>query len=534
MKLRGYQAECVNKINEMNNIEKKICYMATGAGKTVIMGTVAKQSEGRVLIVVDQSELREQTIDKIKLICGDDISIGSVQGKLNEVDKKIVVATRQSLTHCKSNRLDQILENGNFDVVMIDECHRACHQIKKIVDSINEKCKVIGFTATPWNTELKAIFDGFVYEKEILELIEEGYLCSPRCFRIQTDTDLSGIKTIAGEFAQSELSIVVDSAERNNLIVKAYLDKAKDRKHTIVFATSIEHAAHLSKAFNRNGISAKSIDSTLDSTEREQVLSGFKTGEFKVLVNVAILTTGFDFEELDCVIMARPTKSKILYTQCLGRGIRIAEGKEDCLVLDIVDNVVKHSLINTKSIFDMEDGETILEAKERRVYEKKEKEIQLQEQKKIEEEQEKLRLEEIELFNNNIYNVAQISNLDWYFNKINGDVVSALSVKPDTDYYIVKVDSEYNSYKCTKFEGYKYELNLIDTNKNLNEIVEDIERSAIKKGSSFINKYSTWKYEGATDKQIAACKNNKYVKTKWDAHKFFSKRNMYFALKNII
>ena len=533
MKLRDYQIEAVDAINSMNSTDKKIVYMATGSGKTVVMATVAKQAKGRVLIVVDQQELREQTIDKIRMICDDDILVGSVQGSLNEIDKDIVVATRQTLTHCRSNRLGEMLKIGNFSLVMFDECHRACNQIKKIVDTIGNTCKVVGFTATPWNEELKAIFDGFVYEKDILSLIEEGYLCEPRCFRVETETDLSGVKVVAGEFAQGELSNAVNNVNRNSTIVKAYLNKAKGRKHTIVFATSIEHAANLAQAFNVNGISAKSVDSTLDSTEREQVLNEFKQGKFQVLVNVAILTTGFDFEALDCVIMARPTKSRILYTQCLGRGLRLAEGKKDCLVLDIVDNVSKHSLVSSKSIFDTNDGETILEAKERINYEAEEKKRLIEEQKRIEEEQEILRLKEIELFNSSIYNIKDISNLDWYFNKINGIEVACISARYNLDFYIFKKNKEFYAYKNDKSNSTS-KLTLIDCNASLQEIIDDVVAIVTKNGSSFISKYSTWKYESATEKQLAVVNNNEYIKTKWDTHKYFSKRVMWFALKNII
>lgn len=530
MKLRDYQVECVNQIGKMSS-GRKICYMATGAGKTIVIATVAKYTKGRVLIIVDQQELREQTIDKIKMICGEDVSIGSVQGKLDEVDKRIVICTRQSLTHCKSDRLERLIENGNFEIVMTDECHRAVGQIKQIIDKINA-IKVIGFSATPWNPQLKELFDGFVYEKDTLSLIEEGYLCNPVAFRIKTSTDLSDVKTVGGEFNQGQLSDTVDNIYRNQLIVKAYKDMAIDRKHTIVFATSIDHAYNLSQCFNINGISAKSIDSTLDSVEREQVLNDFKEGKFKVLVNVAILTTGFDMESLDCIIMARPTKSKILYTQCLGRGLRIAENKENCLILDIVDNYSRHSLIDMKSIFDTEDGESILEAKERKVYEQVEKERQLEEQRKIEEEQERIRLEEIKLFNRNIFNISQISNLDWYFGKINNNHVAILSSNSNEDYYIFKSNGEYQAYKYTKLENYNFKLDLIETNENLMEIVQKIDNEAILKGSSFINKKSRWKKDSATVKQIRACKS--LVNSKWDAHQYFSKRSMYFSLKEIL
>lgn len=534
MELRKYQEECLNKIKEMDK-GRKIAFLATGAGKTIIMASIIKEVKGRVLIVVDQSELRKQTIDKIKIVCGNDIEseIGCVQGTLNDVDKRIIIATRQSLTHPKSHRIEDIKAYGDFEIVMMDEVHRAVRQVKKIANIFGINNKIIGFTATPWNQELKTVFDGFIYEKDTLSLIEEKYLCQPRCYRINSNTDLSEVKTVGGEFVQSQLADAVDTVERNSLVVKTYLDYAMNRKHCIVFATSIEHADNLATAFNINGISAKSVDSTCDAVEREKTLNDFKNGKFKVLVNVAILTTGFDMESLDCIIMARPTKSKILYTQCIGRGLRIAEGKDDCLILDIVDNVARHNLLNSKNIFDTKDGETLEEAKERKQYEKEEHEKYLEEQRRIEEEQEKIKLEEISLFNKNIFNVTECSNLDWYFNMINNSTVAILSLNSKVSYYVFKKGEVFKAYKYRQADfGYDYVLSEIDESDNLQELIEDLDTKAIMKGCSFISKSAMWKYEEATEKQKYSCKKN--INTKWDAHKYFSNRSSYFALKDII
>ncbi|NFA42123.1 DEAD/DEAH box helicase [Clostridium botulinum] len=535
MKLRDYQITCLENIREMKLGEKKVVHVATGGGKTVIMASIAKETIGRTLIIVGQTELREQTIDKLKIICGDNVDVGSVQGDLNEIDKGIVVSTRQSLTHPKSHRMNDILENGDFEVVMIDECHQAVGQVKKIIDIVGDNCKVIGFTATPYNKEMKSIFDGFVYEKDILSLIDEGYLCQPKCFRVNTNCDISSVKTVGGEFVQSQLENAVNNDDRNTLIVKAYLEKANDRKNCIVFASGIDHATNLAKCFNVNGISAKSIDSTVDSIEREQTLNDFKEGKFKVLVNVAILTTGFDFEELECVIMARPTKSKILYTQCIGRGLRIAYDKKDCLILDIVDNVKQFNLLSCKSIFDIEDGETILEAKLRKQYEKEKHEREIEEQKRIEEEQEKLRLEEINLFNERVSNVLYSSSLDWFSTYILGEEVIILSSKINKHYAIVKDnDNEFNCYIYKNLENYKYDFELFDSNENLQELIESVESKTMNEGSSFISKNAKWKYEEATEKQVQATKGKLGINpSKWQVHKFFTSRNLFFAFKEL-
>ncbi|MBC5995481.1 DEAD/DEAH box helicase [Romboutsia ilealis] len=531
IELRDYQIECVDKILNMKD-GNKICYLPTGSGKTIIMSEIARRLTGRVLIVVDQQELRQQSIDKIKMICGENESVGSVQGKLDDVYKRIVVATRQSLIHPKSDRLHRILENGNFEIVMFDECHRAVHQIQTIINKINATI-VVGFSATPWNVELRSIFDGFIYEKDTIEMIENGYLCDVNCLAVKSNTDLSTVSVVAGEFNQKQLSDTVDNASRNSLIVKAYKEYASDRKHTVIFATSIDHATNLANAFNLNNISARSLDSTISSDERERVLNDFKKGKYKVLVNCQILTTGFDFDALSCIIMAAPTKSKIKYVQQLGRGLRLYEDKKDCLVLDIADNY-KNNLMSMKSIFDVNDSETILKAKERKEYEKREQERRLEEQRKIEEEEERIRLEQINLFNQDIHNLQDASNLDWYFGSVNKSDVAILSSNANTDFYIVKYNNLYYSYKYKKLDGYKYKLEIISESSSLLEILQEVEKLAIQYGSSFINKNNrkSWKQDKATVKQINACKSER-IKTKWDAHKHFSRRNMWYALRDI-
>lgn len=536
MELREYQKNCVDAIQGMEIGEKKIVHIATGGGKTIIMAELARRTNGRILVIVGSTELREQTIDKMIRVCGDNISIGSVQGGLNEIDKNIIVATRQSLTHPKSHRMNDILIAGSFDYVLIDEAHQAVSQVKKVIQVVGNNCRIVGFTATPFNKSMKDIFDDFVFIKDIESLIKEEYLCEPKCFRVPTNTDISQVKSVGGEFIQSELERTVNNNDRNLVIVKAYLDKAIDRKHTIVFATGIDHAINLAECFNVNGISAKSIDSTIDSKERQNILNEFEEGKFKVLVNVAILTTGYDYEPLDCVLMARPTKSKILYQQCIGRGLRIAEGKKNCLILDIVDNSNKFNLLSCKSIFNMEDGETFKETKARELKEKDDIEKHLEEQKRIEEEQERIRMEEVQLFNNSLSNVLYNSNLDWFKTFVSGQEVIILSVKNDLDYIITYgEEKDLNCYTYKKLENYKYEFELLETNDNLIELMESVEEQAVKEGSSFTYKRSTWKREPATEGQLNATKgkirsNNP---TKWDVHKFFVGRNLYFAFKNL-
>lgn len=534
MELREYQKESINKIKELKIGDKGIISFPTGTGKTIVMSGLAKEETERILIVVMSTELREQTLDKLKFVCGENVDVGSVQGKLNECNNQIIVATRQSLTHSKSSRLKDITTSGDFKYIIFDECHVAVEQIQKIIDSIGQNSIIVGVTATPYNEKMTKVFDNIIYEMTLLKAIKSGYLVEPKAKKVYTNTDISNVKTIGGEFVQKHLEEALNNDERNNIIVKSYLEYAQDRKHTIVFASGIEHANAITQCFQDNGIDAKSIDSTIDSKERSQTLEDFKNGKFPVLVNVSILTTGFDMVELDCVIMARSTKSRILYMQCLGRVLRLAEGKENALVIDIADIVNKFSLVNIDSIFNItfKDDETLTEAEERiKKADKEEKEqLRLEQEKREKEELERLRLEaeEIDLFNSNIKNVYEYSNLDWFEWYYNNNLYFILSLNDKIDMVLTKDNDEFIVYKYEDKQLKEHERN-----ENLKEIVDNIDNMAYTYGSSFINKNAKWKKEKPTDKQIACIKGNWKVYTKFDCHKYFKSRSLFFSFKNM-
>jgi len=493
------------------------------SGKTVIMSAIANEIQDRALIVVQSSELREQTIEKLKNT-NQDLDIGSVQASLDEVSNKIVIATRQSLTHSKSTRLERMVEYGDFELVFFDEAHQAVGQIRKIVDKLNSNIKVVGLTATPYNEDMRKVFDKIICEKSILEMINKNYLCEPKAKYVYSDTDLSNVKTVAGEFNQRQLEETVNNDNRNNIIVNAYLKYAKDRKSTIVFASGIDHARDISQAFNDSGIKCAYVDSTIEDDKREEIITSFKDGKLPAIVNVGILTTGFDHPSTDCIILARPTKSKILYTQIVGRGLRTAENKDDCLIIDVVDIVKKHDLMTMTDIFnvDIKDGETLSEAIER---EKKNEQERIERERVAKEkEQERLRLiaEQIKLFKTNMEDYFEDAYLDWF--KCD-DNTYALSVFSDYHYVIHKniAESTFDLYKVdtTNKVNTKHYLS---ENENLVDLIEEAERYASRRYSTYLDRKAKWKHEDATYKQISWLKNQwwtkgKIFKTKMDVHK---------------
>ncbi|WP_342985771.1 DEAD/DEAH box helicase [Clostridium saudiense] len=538
MELRDYQVECVNKIKEMKEGEKKIVQAGCGAGKTIIFSKVSSELKSRVLCVVDQDEIAEQTLQKMMIFMPRE-EIGIVRGNLNESERRVIITTRQSLDHNKSTRIKDILSHGDIDLTIYDEAHRGVKMCKRIAERINSK-RIVGFTATPFNEEMKELYDDFIFKKPVEELIEEGYLVSPRCLTVQTDVDISSVKTVLGDYAIGELDKLVNVSYRNELIVDAYIKHASDRKHVICFAASIEHSEELAKAFREKGIVAKSIDSTLSPKERKEAIESFRRGQITVLTSVGCLTTGFDAEMTDLAIMARPTKSLALFHQMIGRVLRLWENKQDALILEITDNLTRRnkrmSLLSCKDIFNLEENETFKERNERLEREAEEERLEREriEQERLEAEriEQELILKEISLFNETVQNISGVSSLHWFFTDINKKEVAILSINGNVDYYIFKMGEEFVCLKRTQGENYTYKLEEIERSNNLKELVDTVEENAIKEGSSFISKSAKWKWEQPTPKQVQACKSN--VTTKWGVHCFFSKRNCYFSLKDVI
>jgi type I site-specific restriction endonuclease len=199
-------------------------------------------------------------------------------------------------------------------------------------------------TATPSRTDgisLNDVYEKIVYAYPLRQAIKEGWLAHPRGYRVTTETQLDDLKTAQGEFVKSELAGRVNTPERNQQVAKAW-KKYADNRRTIVFAVDIQHATDLAKAFEQDGVSAKAVWS--EDPERGAKIAAHKGGDYDVLVNVGIALEGYDDPRISCVVVARPTESSLVFQQAVGRGLRIADGKEDCLVLDICDNTKRHSL----------------------------------------------------------------------------------------------------------------------------------------------------------------------------------------------
>lgn len=379
---RPYQIEAKKAIKEKydQKINKQLIVCSTGTGKRIMSVDLMKHFK-RSLFIANKEELIMQAYDEINLFYP--MEAGIIKGPLFEIDKRIVVASVQTLYR----RLDKI-KPELFDLVIVDEAHfymadSYCATVRHFKPKL-----LTGWTATPKRLDglsLSNLFQEIVYQYTIENGVKDGFLANLEAYQVGTSTDISQVGKIAGDFNQKQLSEKIDNPNRNGLIVEKYLQYCKHEEQAIAYCIDIDHCYHLKEHFLKKGIIAEVVVSdTSRCHNRSEIIDQFKKGNIQVLINVEILTTGFDYADVGCLLMGRPTQSETLYIQILGRGCRLKSadfiqrtGHDKCIVLDFVDNTGKHKLVNAwelekdKPIEDRifiseKDREKLLEAREKR------------------------------------------------------------------------------------------------------------------------------------------------------------------------
>ena len=339
--LRKYQEKAISKVTDSlnKNIKNQLLVMATGTGKTFTAANIIK--DNKTLWITHTEELINQSA---KVMRDEGFSTGIIKQDKMELDNEVVVASIQTLWR----RLDKI-DSKEFDMLIVDEAHMAMARTWQRAFNHFDADLKLGLTATPWRADgmpLGDLFDKIVYQYNIQDGIKDKYLSELDAYRIRTQVSIDSVKTTAGELNSKDLRII-DCPERNDLIVDKYIEYA-DQRDTIVFCVDVEHAMNLSRTFEERGITSSFVvgDKQL-CPNREERIENFKKGEIKVMCNVMVLTHGFDYPEVSCIIMACPTKSLTKYFQCIGRGTRLKENYDECIILDVVDVSKRHKLINT-------------------------------------------------------------------------------------------------------------------------------------------------------------------------------------------
>lgn len=406
MSLRTYQTECLQALTEAHQegVSGSLVNLPTGAGKTLIAGHLHKQLPRlKTLFLVGSEELVWQARDKFSLI-NPSASVGVEKAEYTSDPSAsdVIVASIQSLS--RKNRLERFRPD-TFGVICIDEAHhftvsgmyadvlRHFHALKS-ESNFNTDTLLYGVTATVNRTDgagLEAGFSRIVYQRSLLDLMRQGvtidgklypYITDIRCFRVDSYTDLSGVHVKGGDLDTSDLQNVIDNPERNKIVVESYQNLGEGLP-AFAFTCSVAHSHHLAEEFNKRGTSAAVMSGNTGPEERRRLFEAFDLRELQVICSTAVLGEGVDRERASVAIMARPHKASLPFVQKVGRVVRPSPGPEVyqamraqgrkpeflkpyAIVIDVVDQAGRHSLMTTPSLFGLRgdmnmEGRTALE-----------------------------------------------------------------------------------------------------------------------------------------------------------------------------
>jgi superfamily II DNA or RNA helicase len=336
MELRQYQKNALWEIEHtFKTCNRQYIEMPTGSGKTFTFFNYAKKIDGNILIVVPSVELLNQVYEN-SLLFYHPLYVSRKGNRFDEEVKKVHIVIINS---CNKKYVDY-LSKLKFELMIIDEAHHSYSpSYQRLINSVNQ-CKILGVTATPDRLDGKFI-DEILQKKSfsisIQELIQNKFLCDIEGYSIKTKIDISDIDDHNGDFSLSQLFKKLATEERNNMIVDIFKKEMKDRK-TLIFCINVQHSKQIEKLLNDAGIIARHIDGKMNRIQRSTIISAFKKGQVQVITNCQVLTEGFDEPSIDGIMLARPTKSRGLFTQMIGRGLRISPQKLNCKIIDVVDN----------------------------------------------------------------------------------------------------------------------------------------------------------------------------------------------------
>ena len=336
IELRDYQQEATENLQKMREEGKTIAllYHATGVGKTITAATDAKAVGGRTLFLVNALKLASQAKETFAKVWPE-ATLGEYTGSQKDMIQTVIFATVQSI----SKDLEKFSPT-DFDYLIVDECHHAAaNTYQKIFTYFHPKF-ILGLTATPERSDgedMLELFQNVAHKMDLKTAVERGVLVPIRCIRVKTNIDLTDVRINGIKYNSQDLESKLFIPERNRLIVDTYL-KYVNGKKTVIFCASVDHAAEIAKLLRDNGVKAEAVSGRDRVEVREKILKDYETGSTNVLCACDLLNEGWDSPHTTVLFMARPTMSKTIYLQQLGRGTRRCPGKEDLLVIDFVDN----------------------------------------------------------------------------------------------------------------------------------------------------------------------------------------------------
>ena len=336
IEVRDYQQEATENLQKMREDGKTIAllYHATGVGKTITAATDAKAVGGRTLFLVNALKLASQAKDTFAKVWPE-ATLGEYTGSQKDVSQTVIFATVQSISKDLAK-----FSPTDFDYLIVDECHHAAaNTYQKIFTYFHPKF-ILGLTATPERSDgedMLELFQNVAHKMNLKTAVERGILVPIRCIRVKTNIDLTDVRINGIKYNSQDLESKLFIPERNQLIVDTYL-KYVNGKKTVIFCASVDHAAEIAKLLRDNGVKAEAVSGRDRVEVREKILKDYETGSTNVLCACDLLNEGWDSPHTTVLFMARPTMSKTIYLQQLGRGTRRCPGKEDLLVVDFVDN----------------------------------------------------------------------------------------------------------------------------------------------------------------------------------------------------
>lgn len=322
--------------------------MPVGAGKSLTIAEFIRRTQQayartRIVVLAHVKELLQQNAEELREQYPEaDYGFYCASLGQKRLHNDITFASIQSI----HNKIDRF--NRAPQLIIIDECHLISHKdsttYRKFIDavlSINPKARVIGFTGTPYRADTGRLdegegklFDEIIYSLDIGWMVKEGFLCKPVVPKVKTELSTEGVSVRGGDFVEKQLQKAVNTDDNNERCVNEIIEHGASRKKWLIFTAGIQHCESVRDLLREKGISAEMITGETPKEERDKIIADFKASKFKALVNVAVLTTGFNAPDIDMLAFMRPTRSPVLYIQCMGRGIRTAPDKKDCLVLD--------------------------------------------------------------------------------------------------------------------------------------------------------------------------------------------------------
>ena len=359
--LRPYQEEAIDSTLRyfQDNDGNPLIVLPTGTGKSVVIAEFCKRvlaqwPDTKILVVTHVRELIRQNYEELKGMWPEaPAGINSAGLKKRDYDPSIVFCGIQSV-HKKASKFVKV------DLCLIDEAHliprKTNTMYQKFLGNLkimNPHVRVVGLTATPYRLDSgllhqgdNNLFDGISYEADLKDMVENGYLTKLVSKQPKTRLDVTGVSIRGGEFVAGELERAVNRTDVNESIVREIVLFGAERKSWLIFCAGVQHATDVAAIVKRYGISCETIFGDTPSHERDRIVRDFKAGQIRCIASMGVLTTGFNAPGVDLLALLRPTQSTGLYIQIMGRGMRNAPGKDDCLVLDFAGNIARHGPVD--------------------------------------------------------------------------------------------------------------------------------------------------------------------------------------------